>query len=105
MEPAFAVDSRSSRLGHFVVTLHYIISACNELSVYAVGAILARFGVDYLALNVGESRADSFGTNLKAVVNASHSASGRCLGLTVNADDLAHIHFSSRALHKICRAV
>ena len=104
MKPTVLIDCRRCRLGHFVVTLHNVVTTRDEFARYLVGTVLARFGIDYLALDFGHSPADRRNSYFERIVGRAHSAAGRSLGLTVNYNDFTHIHFFNDVLHRRNRA-
>ena len=106
MEPAVGIDGGGGGIGHFIVALHDVITAGAELAVLTVRQFLAGFGIDDLALDMGEGIADGLGAELERIGPGGHGAAGGRLGLAIDTYDAAHIHFirPGGALHEFGRA-
>ena len=99
VQPAVLINGACGGFRHFVVAFHYVIAARHKLAVFAVGALLAGFGVNNFALNFGQSLTHGAHALLNSIVNRAHCAAGRRLCLTVGYNNFFHIHFVHNVLH------
>ena len=99
MKPAVGVDRRRRRLGHLVVALHYIVAARDELSRHLVGQLFARLRVHHAALDLRQRVSDGLDAHLQRVAGVAHRAARRGLRLSVDDDDLLHIHLVDDVAH------
>ena len=68
VEPSVLVDGRSGGLGHFVVTLHNVISSGHKFAYNLIVAVKACLGVNNFALDLGERTSHRVDSDLYAVV-------------------------------------
>ncbi len=104
VEPSVRVDGERGRVRHLVISLHYVVTAGDELSVDAVWKIGSRLRVDDLALDAEDRRAHRVDARLERVGRLRHRRRGGRLRLAVGDADLVHVHLLDDLLHHLDRA-
>ena len=105
MQPSVCINGLGGCLGHLVVAFHDVEAAGHELAVFPIRKILARLRVDDLALYAREGRTDSLHAMIQILINLSHRAAGRTFSLSIDGENLLHIHLIGSPSHQFGRAV
>ena len=104
VQPSVLIDRRSRRFRHLVVTLHNVVAAGHELADDLIRAVLPGLRIDDLAFHLGKCGSDGRDTDFQRIRRPAHGTAGRRLRLTVDNDDLRHMHFLDDVSHDRDRA-
>ena len=99
MKPAVLINCACRSLRHFVIALHDIVAAGNELARYIVGALKTRIGIDDFTFNLWKRMSDRRNAVLQGIIRAAHCTAGGGFRLTVNNCDFGHVHLIDNLTH------
>ena len=99
VKPAVLVDCACRSLRHFVIALHDVVAAGNELTGYIVWTFKSSIRVNDFTFDFRKRMSDRRNTILQGIIRAAHCAAGRGFRLTVNNGDFGHVHLIDNLTH------